>query len=60
MELGVALTSGSTISSKDRQVTTTNLPWTVDGVTSMTFGVRKSYADVTARVTKVWAVVACH
>lgn len=75
MELGVALTSGSTISSEDRQVTTsysdyssrgyaldphTNLPWTVDGVNSMTFGVRKSYADVTARVTKVWAVVTCH
>jgi len=74
-EVGVTLASGSATSWDDQAVATsygdhssrvfaldpsTGVPWTVSGVNSMTFGVRKSYADMTARVTQVWAVVACH
>lgn len=35
-------------------------PWTVETVDAMTFGVRKSYAFSTIRVTQVWAEVTCH
>jgi hypothetical protein len=74
-EIGIAIVSGPATPYDDRVITTsysdysgrlyaldpaTNMRWTVPGVNSMVFGVRKSYADVTARVTQVWAVVACH
>jgi hypothetical protein len=74
-ELGVAMFSGTAQPYDDRPVTTsyndysgrvysaepsTNTRWTATALNAMTFGVRKSYADVTARVTQIWAVVACH
>jgi hypothetical protein len=34
--------------------------WTVAEVNSMTFGVRKAYNTYRVRVTRVWAIVACH
>lgn len=74
-ELGVAMVSGPAQPYDDRPVTTsysdyssrlytvdpnTSARWTVTGLNAMAFGVRKSYADVRARVTQIWAVVACH
>lgn len=73
-ELGVAMFSGTAQPYDDRPVTTsyndyssrvysaepsTNTRWTAASLNAMTFGVRKSYADVIARVTQIWAVATC-